>query len=111
MATQHPVFLRAVGGDKIIVITVLDNEALPEVSRDDKFVIATTERNALTLGNPVMNMNLTTLLPTNKYVDAVRKAHGDNFIEYTRGMGIGGIVTGPYWFNKKITTLSEQLYF
>jgi hypothetical protein len=111
MATQHPVFLRPVEGDKILVVTVLDREALPEVSRDDKFVIATTERNALTLGNPTMTLNLTTLLHTDKYVEAVRKAHGDNFIQSTRGMGIGGIATGPYWFNKKVTTLTEQLYF
>ena len=110
MGIQHPVFFRPVDDEKIMVMTVVDRESLPEIT-GDCFIIGTTERNPLSLGNPTITLNMSTVLSSEKYVNVINKADLNAYAEDTKGNSPGGIFRGPYWFIKKIKTLAEQLYW
>jgi len=116
MAAQHPVYVQRVRDgkknkptDKVIVVTVVDAETLGLNDKDeDLFFLAQTAVSVYTRMNPTITLENTSKFQSLEYTEGVSKKTGE-YIEPTRGMGISGILRGPYWFLKKVQTIQEML--
>jgi hypothetical protein len=112
MSIQHSVFLqRQEPGPKgkVILVTVVDAESVGMESESQAFVMATTTTSPYTRMNPSITLEITSKMSAHEYVEGVRKSTGDGSIEHTEGMGISGVLHGPYWFIRKFRTIIEQM--
>jgi hypothetical protein len=113
MSIQHSVFLqRQEPGPKgkVILVSVVDAESVGMAESDSQaFVMATTTTSPYTRMNPTITLEITSKMSAKEYVVGARKSTGDENIEHTKGMGISGILHGPYWFIRKFRTVIEQM--
>lgn len=106
MGIQHPVFIRPVDKDKLMVLTIINRDVLPQI-KTDSFIIATTDTSPLSLGNTTITLIEETLITSDRYADVVNKADNSRGVENTIGMGVDGVLRGAYWFNKRVMTFAD----
>ena len=113
MSIQHSVFLqRQEPGPKgkVILVSIVDAESVGMAESDSQaFVMATTTTSPYTRMNPTITLEITSKMSAKEYVEGARRANGDKSIEHTEGMGITGVLQGPYWFIRKFRTVVEQM--
>lgn len=101
---QHPVFVRKVGGGKVIVLTILPEEAFPLNEEDnDVFFLATTDKNIYT---GVDNPNISIIANSKCSSEEYTKISGN---ESTIGDSITGIIKSPFWFIKKVKSVMNMM--
>jgi len=101
---QHPVFLRTVSKDKAILCTIIDPTEFGLETKADSFIMgATTKGNPYTGMNPTMTFMKDSQMPAKDYVDTLEQELG--YEVEVRGNSIGGILTLPIWFIKKLKVL------
>jgi hypothetical protein len=114
MAAQHPVFIRRIGKGptgKVIVVTILDAETVCMADDESEiFYLAQTQKTLESRSNPAITLEKSSKFTSEEYIKAISKSTGE-YVESTEGKSISGILTSPYWFLKKVKSLTEQLCF
>ena len=112
MSINHNVFLqRQEPGPKgkVILVSIVDAESVGmKDSESQVFIIGTTTASVYSGMNPSITLEAKTKFDAKDFVELVRKETG-GFVEYTEGLGINGILQGPYWFIRKFKTIMEQM--
>lgn len=111
MSIQHTVFLqRQEPGPKgkVILVSVVDAESVGMEDSDSQvFLMGTTTTSVYSGMNPTISLEMKSRTAAREFVDMARKMGKD--MEHTEGMGIAGILKGPYWFIRKFQTIMEQM--
>ena len=113
MSTDHVAFIRRIGAGpqgKVIVTTVLDAESVGlKDDENDVFVLATTCSTIYSGNNPAITLDNSHKQSSKEYAKIVSDLKDGEFIQDTIGLGIGGVLTGPYWVIKKSKSILEQM--
>jgi len=112
MSINHNVFLqRQEPGPrgKVILVSVVDAESVGmKESESQVFMMGTLTRSVYTNMNPTITLDNRAKCSAEEFVEIASKETGQ-FINPTKGMGINGILRGPYWFIRRFQSVMEQM--
>ncbi len=94
---KHNVYLQDAGDGKVVILCVVDKEALGLLEIPSQaFCMATTMINAYTGLNPSVQLNIRELMPADEW----GKTCGDEDI--MQGRGVSGILKSAVWFCQRV---------